>query len=335
MVEKKVIFLFPGQGAQYPGMGLDFAELSADAKKVFDTASQIMGRDMIALIRDSDAETLKQTDYSQPAICTASLAAMVFLKEQGTVPIACAGFSLGEYPALYCAGILSMEDCFRLTDARGRAMQAAIEKIKAGFMGDPGEAPGMAAVIGLDPGQVEALMAEWKNSGLKDLYAANFNSSKQTAVSGTAEALTEAETRFKEAGAKRFLRLQVAGPFHSPLMKEAAEAFAPELDKVQFRDPAIMIFSNVTGKQINSGEEAKALALRQIVEALRWTDEEAELAALQPEALLEAGPGKVLQGLWRDTGNAVPCYAAGTAAEILELKKNISQGNNLSNQETK
>jgi [acyl-carrier-protein] S-malonyltransferase len=104
-------------------------------------------------------------------------------------------------------------------------------------------------------------------------------------------------------------------------MKEAAEAFAPVLEKTQFNDPAIRLFSNVTGKQIKSGAEAKALALRQIVESVRWTEVEASLAALEPKALLEAGPGKVLQGLWKDTGSEVPCFAAGTAADINELVK--------------
>jgi len=320
MVEKKVFFLFPGQGSQYPGMGLDLLDISAEAKKIFATASAVLGLDMAALIRDSDPETLKRTDVSQSAISAASLAAAACLKERGICPTACAGFSLGEYPALACAGILSVEDCFRLTDKRGKAMQAAVDRIRQ----SGADAPGMAAVIGLTPEQVEALIAEWKtdaNSALSDLYAANINSPKQTVVSGSAAALAEAENRFKEAGAKRFLRLQVAGPFHSPFMKEAAEAFAPALESVVFNDPAIPVFSNVTGKQLLTGAEAKALALRQIVEGVRWTGEEAALAALQPEALLETGPGKVLQGLWRDTGSAIPCYAAGTATEIDELTK--------------
>ena len=319
MVGKKVIFLFPGQGAQYPGMGLDLVEVSAAAKNIFNTASEILGKDMIGLIRDSDADTLKRTDVSQSAMSVASLAAAACLKERDITPIACAGFSLGEYPALCCAGVISTEDCFRLTDERGKAMQAAIDRIKAGGADDG--APGMAAVIGLAPEQVESLIAEWKGGGLADLYAANYNSQKQVVVSGSAAALAEAESRFKEAGAKRVLRLQVAGPFHSPFMKEAAQAFAPILEKVTFSDPAIPLFSNVTGKQVQSGAEAKTLALRQIIEGVRWTDEEAAFAGLQPEALLEAGPGKVLQGLWKDTGSEVPCYAAGTAADINELTK--------------
>ena len=325
MVGKKAIFLFPGQGAQYPGMGLDLIEMSVKAKKVFDTASTVLGQDMAALIRDSDTETLKRTDVSQITLSIASQAAAVCLKERGIVPTACAGFSLGEYPALACAEVIGMEDCFRLTDARGKAMQAAIERISVSE-----DTPGMAAVIGLTPEQVETLITEWKSESasvpvLCDLYTANINSSKQVVVSGSAAALAEAEKRFKEAGAKRVLRLQVAGPFHSPFMKEAAEAFAPVLEKVSFNDPAIPFFSNVTGKQVNNGAEAKTLALKQIVESVRWTDEEAALADLQPEALFETGPGKVLQGLWKDTGSAVPCYGAGTAADITEFIKNLME----------
>jgi len=334
MTEKKVFFLFPGQGSQYPGMGLDLLEVSTEAKKIFDTASAVLGLDMAALIRDSDEETLKRTDVSQSAISAASLAAAACLKEQGITPTACAGFSLGEYPALASAGILSVEDCFRLTDARGKAMQAAVDRIQQTSGND---APGMAAIIGLTPEQVEELITEWKlnaiNSGdaseaeaavdrvLCDIYAANINSPKQTVVSGSAAALAEAEKRFKEAGARRFRRLQVSGPFHSPFMKEAAEAFAPALESVVFNDPVIPVFSNVTGKQLRTGAEAKALALRQIMEGVRWTSEEAALAALRPEAFLETGPGQVLQGLWRDTGSEIPCYAAGTAAEIDQLTK--------------
>ena len=322
---KKIVFLFPGQGAQYPGMGLDLREASTAARKVFETASAVLGRDIAGVIRNSDAETLKRSDVSQTAISAASLAAAACLRERGISPCACAGFSLGEYPALACAGVISIEDCFRLTDSRGRAMQAAVECMQQ----ESSQAPGMAAVIGLSPGQVEALIAEWKHSGLSDLYAANINSPRQTVVSGSAAALAEAENRFKAAGAKRVIRLQVAGPFHSPLMAEAAKAFAPTLESVAFNDPGITLFSNVTGKAIRSGAEAKALALRHIVEGVRWTDVEAALAEMQPDALLEAGPGKVLQGLWKDmpftgaNGNEIPIFAAGTAEDISILGEKI------------
>jgi [acyl-carrier-protein] S-malonyltransferase len=178
----------------------------------------------------------------------------------------------------------------------------------------------MAAIVGLAPEQVEELIAKWSADGLKDLYAANINSPKQLVVSGTAAALTEAENRFKEAGAKRVIRLQVAGPFHSPLMADSAEAFAPVLDSITFRDPIIPIYSNVTGKIIPSGAEAKKLALEQITSPVRWVEEEAAIAVCGAEACLEVGPGKVLQGLWKDSaGSELPIYAAGTVEDISKI----------------
>jgi len=350
MKEKTIAFLFPGQGAQYPGMGLDLLESSPEAKRIFDRAGAVLGRDMVSLLRDTDAETLKRTDVSQIAISTASLAAAACLKERGITPAACAGFSLGEYPALACAGVISIEDCFRLTEARGRAMQAAVDRImeessRTAGNGASGSGavnnsnvPGMAAVIGLSPQRVEALIAEWKGcvvtngaasnsavaNGLSGLYAANINSPKQVVVSGSAAALAEAETRFKEAGARRFIRLQVAGPFHSPFMKEAAEAFALILEQVPFNDPVAVLFSNVTGKIVQSGAEAKALALRHITEGVRWTDEEAAIqqSCTGLEVCLEVGPGKVLQGLWGETGSEIPCLAAGTVSDIENININ-------------
>lgn len=309
----KVFFLFPGQGAQYPGMALDLLETGGSAiKELFTLASDISGRDMKALLGEPDAETLKRTDVSQPAITLANLAAAAYLKERGVEPSGCAGFSLGEYAALAVAGVIGPEDCFLLVRERGKAMQAAADRLRAG-----GEAPGMAAVMGLAPEQVESLVAGWREEGLEDLYAANFNSPRQTVVSGTAAALAEGSRRFTEAGARRVIPLAVAGPFHSPLMAGAAEAFRPFLEKVPFKDPRIPFYSNVSGKAASAGEEIKKLALAHITSPVRWTGEEAAIQAAGGfDACLEAGPGKVLQGLWKDTGSSVPCLGAGTVEDI-------------------
>ena len=313
-----IVYLFPGQGAQYQGMALDFLGTgSAAVKKLFDTASSVCGKDMEALL-NSDEETLKRTDVSQPTVTLANLAAAAYLAEQGWTPKACAGFSLGEYAALVCAGVIGAEDCFRLVKARGESMQRSADRLREAAGGDM--SAGMLAVIGLSPAQVEALIAQWGAAGLKDLYMANINSPRQVAISGTAAALAEAATRFKEAGAKRVLRLPVAGPFHSPLLADVAEAFSPVLETVKFGDPAIALYSNVTGKRVSSGEEAKKLALLQITSPVRWVDEEAAIAADGGfSACLEVGPGKVLQGLWKDSGSEIPCRAAGTVADIGEL----------------
>ena len=314
MNKKNVVYLFPGQGAQFTGMAMDLLESSA-VKSLFDTASEVFGKDVKEIL-NSDADTLKRTDVAQPAITVANLAAAAFLGEQGFSPVACAGFSLGEYAALACSGIISTEDCLRLIKARGEAMQKTADKIREAAGGDAAAAPGMAAIVGLEPAQVEELIAKWAGEGLKDLYAANINSPKQLVVSGTAAALTEAETRFKEAGAKRVIRLPVAGPFHSPLMADAVDLFVPVLEGVTFKDPSITVFSNVTGKKISTGAEAKKLAVQQITCPVRWVDEEASVAAVGADACLEAGPGKVLQGLWKDSGSELPVFGAGTAEEI-------------------
>jgi [acyl-carrier-protein] S-malonyltransferase len=315
-MKNKYVYLFPGQGAQYQGMALDFLASGSEAvKKLFEQASAAYGRDAQSMLKDSDADTLKRTDVSQPAITLVNLAAAAYLADQGYSPAACAGFSLGEYAALVCAGVLSAEDCFRLIKARGDAMQKTSDRLREEAGGDSSAAPGMAAVIGLTPNQVEDLILKWAAEGLKDLYAANINSPKQVVVSGTAAALTEAETRFKGAGAKRVICLQVAGPFHSPLMADAAKVFAPVLESVTFNDPAVPLYSNVTGGKITSGEEARKLALQQITSPVRWVEEEAAIAEAGITGCLEVGPGKVLQGLWKDSGSEIPCYLAGTVED--------------------
>lgn len=324
----KAFFLFPGQGAQYTGMATDLLKASSEGsgvKHLFSLASEITGKDMAELLANSDAETLKRTDISQPAITLANLAAAVYLEDKGVKAVGSAGFSLGEYAALACAGVIGYEECFSLVTKRGKAMQNAVDAITAG--GKEALPPGMAAVIGLAPEKVESLIGEWKSadSGVfSGLYAANMNSPRQTVISGTAEALAKAEALFAEAGARRFIRLQVAGPFHCPLMSDAAEEFRPFLESVSFKDPKIPLYSNFSGKRVFSGEEAKKLALAQITGPVRWTNEEASITADSAsfggiDMCLETGPGKVLQGLWKDMGGAVPCLAAGTADDIEKI----------------
>jgi [acyl-carrier-protein] S-malonyltransferase len=314
----KTAFLFPGQGAQYPGMALDFLAASKAAGELFALASDAMGRDAEALLRDSDAESLKRSDIAQPTVTLANLCAAALLGERGLRPCGVAGHSLGEYAALVSASVISAADCLRLVTARGRAMQETVERIAG--QGGGNNAPGMAAVLGLTPEQAEERL---RTAGIPDLYAANINSPKQLVVAGTAPALAAAETLFKEAGAKRVLRLQVAGPFHCPLMAEAADKFGPALEATPFKDPAIPLFSNVSGRAISSGAEARELALRQITSPVQWIACENAIAALGVEALLETGPGKTLQGLWKDSGKGPPVFAAGKLEDIDTLFNTI------------
>src|SRR5574344_138154 len=296
---KKYAFLFPGQGAQAQGMMKDVCEAFPEARKVIDDISAITGKDMTKLLWETEQPVLNRSDNSQLAITAGSLAVMAALKEKGIVPSAAMGFSLGEFPALYAAGVLSFEDVIRVVRERGKIMQAVCEEIAAA---NAGHAPGMSAIIGLTPDQVKEIAG-----GIKDAYAANMNSVKQTVISGTFDALTEAEKKCTEAGARRALRLAVAGPFHSPLMQKAADNFEKTLSSVSFADPAIPLFSNVTGKQVTAGEEAKKSAVLHLTHPVLWTDEEDKLGGIingdsaNKWTVLEVGPGKVLSGLWRDS----------------------------------
>ena len=203
----------------------------------------------------------------------------------------------------------------RLCDGR----QLSKETVGSNDDEDTSTAPGMSVITGLAPEQIEELYNRMTEKGLKDVYIANINSPKQIVLSGTADALTEAEKNFKDAGAKRAVRLPMAGPFHSPLMADAVKDFFPVLETINFRDPVIPIFSNVTGKKISSGEEAKKLTLLHITHPVLWLEIEAAVAKTGIEVCFEAGPGNVLSGLWKNSGSKIPVYSAGTAADIESL----------------
>ena len=271
-MSKKFAFLFPGQGAQEPGMLKEICEAFPEARKVVDEVSAISGLDMTKIMWESEKDVLSRSDNSQMAIMTASLATMKVLESKGITPSASMGFSLGEFPALYAAGVLSFEDVVKVVRVRGQIMQKVCEEIAAA---NEGHAPGMTAVLGLSLDQVKELCA-----GIKDAYPANLNSSVQTVVSGTFDALTEVEAKAKEAGARRALRLAVAGPFHSPLMQKAADEFEKAIADVTFNDPKCELFSNVTGKKATSGAEIKKNAVLHLTNPVQWTAEEDELAAV-------------------------------------------------------
>ena len=228
-MSKKYAFLFPGQGAQAPGMIKDVCEAYPEARACLDSISQIVGEDITKLLWETEASVLSRSDRSQLSITAASLAVAAALKAKGIEPAVCAGFSLGEFPAMCLSGVLSFEDTIKIVKLRGEIMQKVCDDIAARSAGNP---PGMAAVMGLAPDQVKAIAQE-----AGEAYAANMNSVKQTVVSGTAEALTKLEELGKAAGARRILRLAVAGPYHSPLMQDAADELEKVIADVQFNDP--------------------------------------------------------------------------------------------------
>ncbi|HZK20601.1 MAG TPA: ACP S-malonyltransferase [Treponemataceae bacterium] len=298
----KYAYLFSGQGSQFKGMAKDICDNSVAARNIVNKVSKITGEDIPALLWDTEEKILSRSDKSQIAISTMSLAIVAALKEKGIEPSAVAGFSLGEFPALYTAGVLDFETMVKVVQQRGNVMQKCCEEIASN---NAGAAPGMAAVIGLSPEKVVEICKPLSEKGL--LFAANLNSPKQTVVSGTYEGIRLGETLMKEAGAKRYITLAVAGPFHSPLMSSASEEFRKILEQVEFHNPKIPLFANVTGKLVSSGQEAKQNALLHLTHSLLWTDVEKVLADTMSKSgnewqVVECGAGKVLFGFWRDSG---------------------------------
>jgi len=300
----KTCFLFPGQGAQYSGMAKDFYETSQAVRDLFAIGSDVSGIDLKHLLFEGSEDELKQTRNTQIAVALAGAAAATCAREYGAEPELCAGFSVGEWPALAEAGVVSYKDMFALVAERGRLMDEAGRNSGSGTM---------SAILGLAPEAIEAAIAK---ASLKQVWVANYNSPMQSVISGTEADVAAAEEVVKAAGAKRAIRLKVSGAFHSPIMEYARERFAAAVEPVVFSDPKIIIFSNVTGKRILSGAEAKELAVRQIVSPVRWIAEETLIAGEKPDYCAETGPGTVLGGLWKAMGGDIPCHAFGTVDQI-------------------
>ncbi|MBR5646078.1 MAG: ACP S-malonyltransferase [Treponema sp.] len=320
----KNVFLFPGQGAQKKGMLLDVCERYEEAKQIVELAEKITGEPVSKYMWETEEAELSRSDRSQLAITTASLALAEVLKSKGIECDICAGFSLGEFAALCVSGVLTFEETISLVAKRGKIMQKVCDELAASCNGS---LPGMAAVIGLTPEQTAEAVASLEKEHLA--FCANLNSPKQTVVSGTDEGLSRAQELCTAAGCRRFIRLKVAGPFHSPLMQKAGDEFKTELAKLNFKNPVKRLFSNVTGKEITTGEEAAKLAVLHFTNPVRWTSEEAEIAHIinfnnssvnDNWKLFEVGPGTVLSGLWRDSGYSenISCNAINTV-ETLEV----------------
>lgn len=304
----KTCFLFPGQGAQYPGMGRDLWDASAGVKELFRSASEVTGIDLEALLfRGSEAE-LQATNRTQLAVTLVNAAVARVLAERGVAAHGYAGFSVGEYAALAAAGVIADEDLFRIVQARGELMEQASRGADTA-----GGRAGMAAVIGLAP---EAVSAALQEAG-EGVYAANFSSPRQVVLAGTVEGLARAEAACAAAGARRFVRLKVSGPFHSPLIERARERFAEVVANFEFRDPTAPVYANVTGGLVASGAEARRLCVEQIVSGVQWVTEVQSLLAAGYGRFLETGPGSVLTGLLRgfDTGG-VECTPVGTMEQV-------------------
>jgi [acyl-carrier-protein] S-malonyltransferase len=289
-------------------MGKDLWDSSQGVRDLFRGASEAAGMDMEKLMFEGTAEDLQATDKTQVAVTLANLAAAGILREKGIGIDGCAGFSLGEYAALYTAGVIRLQDLFPIVQLRGELMERASRGLDS-----PMGKPGMAAVLGLSSDLVDSTVGPLSSVGV---YTANHNSPSQMVLSGTQEGLAQAETALKTAGAKRVIRLKVSGPFHSPLLAEAASAFSKALEGYEFSDPRLPVFSNVTGRRIGSGTEARELCGRQIISMVRWVTVEESLLSEGFERFVEAGPGSVLTGLFKALKPDVSCVTAGKVEDI-------------------
>ncbi len=280
------ISLFVGQGAQSQGMGRDIAEAFPSTARLYDTASEILGRDMRAVCFDMPADELSKTINAQPAIMLTSLVCISAAIEKGYKFDAVSGHSLGEYAALVISGMVSPEDGFRLIKARSEAMEAAASEHKGA----------MAAVMKIAPEKVEEICSQAKN------YAAavNYNSPQQTVIAGTPEGIAEVTEKFTELKA-RVVPLKVAGAFHSKLMQSAADKFYEAAKAVVFKSPNVGFYSNVTGGKLNDFSDMPSLLAKHIVSPVRFTSELAQMQADGADTFVEFGPGKTLTGLVKKT----------------------------------
>ncbi len=275
------VYMFPGQGSQFPGMAKDLYESNATAREMFDRANEILGFNITEIMFNGTADELKQTRVTQPAIF---LHSVILAKcSPDFKPDMVAGHSLGEFSALTAAGALDFEDGLRLVSIRAHAMQKACEA-------NPGT---MAAIIAFPTDKVEAICAEVDGV----VVPANYNCEGQIVISGSVEAVTEASEKMKAAGAKRALLLPVGGAFHSPLMQLAADELAAGIESVRFNEPICPIYQNVTALPTSDPAEIKKNLLAQLTAPVKWTQTVVNMVADGASDFTEVGPGKVLQGL--------------------------------------
>ncbi|HEX8299188.1 MAG TPA: ACP S-malonyltransferase [Rubricoccaceae bacterium] len=300
-------FLFPGQGSQAPGMGADLFEASPEARAVFDEADAVLGVSLTSLMFGDDAEALKPTEITQPALFTHSLAADAVLRARGLRPDVAAGHSLGEWSALAATGAVTFADGLRAVRRRGELMAQA-------------RSGAMSAVLGLDAAALESACREATEAGEGVVVPANYNDPGQIVISGDAEAVARAGALCTAAGAKRVVPLPVSGAFHSPLMAPARDAFAETLDSLTITAPACPVVLNVTAEPTQDPDEIRARLLEQLTAPVRWAQSLERMAALGATRYVEVGTGAVLSGLVRRTlGRDAQTAPAGTADQIAAL----------------
>lgn len=288
----RIAFIFPGQGAQYCGMGKDFYEQTETGRKVFDRASELLGFSLPELCF-TENDRLDITEYTQAAMVTTSIAMMDVLKEHGVKPDVTAGLSLGEYCALAAASVMSEDDAITTVRQRGILMQEAV----------PAGVGAMAAILALDAAKIEEVLG-----GIEDVQIANYNCPGQIVISGKKEAVEKANEALLAAGAKRAIMLNVSGPFHSDMLQGAGEKLGAVLEGVEIHQPAIPYVANVTASYVTSADEVKPLLEKQVSSSVRWQQSVETMIADGVDTFIEIGPGRTLAGFMKKISRDVKVF---------------------------
>lgn len=281
------VWLFPGQGSQFVGMGHDLLKSYPPAKELLDTASRMADTDLFQLVSRGPDKMLTRTDNLQPALTAISLACCLMLEQAGHRPDIVAGHSLGEYAALYAAGVIDIQDALRLVTMRGKLMHEIAKTLDGG----------MLAVKGLGSDVIETLVETLATSS-DILMVANYNSPTQTVLSGTHSALQAAKSIVTERGGSA-IELNVSGPWHSPMLEPAAQRFASIVQETRFQDAEVPLAMNASGTIETKGQVIREIMERQLCSPVRWVQILKKFSTFQAERFVEVGPGKVLRGLLR------------------------------------
>ncbi|MGG3507458.1 ACP S-malonyltransferase [Paenibacillus lautus] len=305
----KTAFIFPGQGAQSVGMGKDAYDAVPAARDLFLAADDQLGFPLSSIIFNGPDEDLKQTVNTQPALLATSMAYLEAIRGKGIEPDYVAGHSLGEYSALVCAGVLSFEEAVSIVRARGEYMEAAV----------PGGQGAMAAVLGADREALSELCKRITAEG-HVVELANMNCPGQIVISGSAQGVAAAAERVKEAGGKRAIPLEVSGPFHSTLMKEAADRLADKLEQAAFNTPSVPVVANVTARSVEDAAAIRGLLVEQVYSPVLWHDSVEWMIAQGVDTFVEIGPGSVLSGLIKKIDKSVKVINVNSLDSVSSLE---------------